>query len=123
MKPILPPKKSATSIEDILSNIHKILDGFKLDDVTKFNLTENSSVFEYAFIASGRSSTQIKSIAKELTDKLKLECQVSTVIEGYARGEWVLIATGTIQINLFLTEIRLRYNLEDLWKGLGKQDA
>ena len=63
---------------------------------------------------------QIKSIAKQICDLLKIKYHIPTIMEGYIRGEWIIIDCSSVQVNLFLKDTRLKYNLEEFW-GCKKQ--
>jgi ribosome-associated protein len=108
-------RKKKYSSEDITVAVEKLLNKFKLENVTKIPLAQKSLFFDQAYIATGRSSLQIKSIAKQICDLLKTKYSIPTVMEGYIRGEWILIDCGPVQVNLFLEEARVRYNLEEFW--------
>jgi len=112
--------KKKHSSEEILIAVEQLLNKFKLEDITNISLIQKSLFFDQAYIATGRSSLQIKSIAKQICDLLKIKYHIPTIMEGYIRGEWIIIDCSSVQVNLFLKDTRLKYNLEEFW-GCKKQ--
>ena len=105
----------ANSSKNVTSIVEGLLQKFKLENIIKVPISDKSIFFDYAYIATGRSSLQIKSLAKQICDILKTQYNIPTIMEGYLVGEWILIDCGTLQVNLFLAEARLRYDLEGFW--------
>lgn len=74
-----------------------------------------SSVADYFLICSGRSDTQVQAIARHIEESLSAEGIRPLSIEGYARGQWVLMDYGDIVVHIFYQPIRAFYDLEGLW--------
>jgi len=66
-------------------------------------------------ICSGRSTTQVSSIAEKITDSIKKDFKIVSKIEGKTQGDWVLIDSGDIIIHVFRPEVREFYQLEKMW--------
>ena len=66
-------------------------------------------------ICSGRSTTQVSSIAEKITDSIKKDFKIVSKIEGKTQGDWVLIDSGDIIIHVFKPEVREFYQLEKMW--------
>ncbi|MDE7412346.1 MAG: ribosome silencing factor [Muribaculaceae bacterium] len=67
-------------------------------------------------ICEGRSTSQVSAIADAVReDLLKNTGKKPYNYDGYRNSEWIIIDYGDIMVHIFLPEIRMHYNLEDLW--------
>ena len=106
--------------EDLLNKIIKILDTKKVIDLKTIDIKEKSSIADYMVIATGTSSTHIKSLADNVEEELKKEEIYPNKIEGYNTNSWILMDYGDIIVNIFIPEEREKYNLEELWEKIIK---
>ena len=106
--------------EDLLNKIIKILDTKKAIDLKTIDIKEKSSIADYMVIATGTSSTHIKSLADNVEEELKKEEIYPNKIEGYNTNSWILMDYGDIIVNIFTPEEREKYNLEELWEKIIK---
>lgn len=106
--------------EDLLNKITKILDTKKAIDLKTIDIKEKSSIADYMVIATGTSSTHIKSLADNVEEDLKKEEIYPNKIEGYNTNSWILMDYGDIIVNIFTPEEREKYNLEELWEKIIK---
>ena len=106
--------------EDLLNKIIKILDTKKAIDLKTIDIKEKSSIADYMVIATGTSSTHIKSLADNVEEDLKKEEVYPNKIEGYNTNSWILMDYGDIIVNIFIPEEREKYNLEELWEKIIK---
>lgn len=91
------------------------LEDIKARDITVFNVSHLSSLFERVVIASADSPRQTKALARSVQDKMSELGQRVVGVEGEETGEWVLVDTGDIIIHIMQPAIRAHYNLEELW--------
>lgn len=99
----------------------KILDSKKAVDIKAIGIEEHSILADYFVVASGTSSTHVKSLADDVEFELsKLGVQVDH-IEGRATG-WILLDYGNVIIHVFSKESREFYNLERLWADASEVD-
>ena len=82
--------------------------------VKLFCVKDTTVIADYYLIASGRSSTHVKALADELSDKLALHGVSTDRIEGRDGGAWVLVDFGCVIAHIFDRESREYYNLERL---------
>lgn len=82
--------------------------------VKLFCVKDTTVIADYYLIASGRSSTHVKSLADELSEKLALHGVLTDRIEGRDGGAWVLVDFGCVIAHIFDRESREYYNLERL---------
>ena len=106
--------------EDLLNKITKILDDKKAIDLKTIDIMEKSSIADYMVLATGTSSTHIKSLADNVEEELKKEEIYPNKIEGYNTNSWILMDYGDIIVNIFTPEEREKYNLEELWEKIIK---
>ncbi len=99
----------------LTDEICKILCDKKARDIVKINVTEKTSLADWFIIASGRSGTQVKSLAEYVDDgmsKLGIEPKRR---EGDEEGRWIVLDYGDAIVHIFNDDSRLFYHLERLW--------
>jgi ribosome-associated protein len=82
--------------------------------VKLFCVKDTTVIADYYLIASGRSSTHVKALADELSEKLALHGVSTDRIEGRDGGAWVLVDFGCVIAHVFDRESREYYNIERL---------
>lgn len=87
----------------------------KAFDIVKINVEEKSSVADYFIIASARSSTQVKSLAEHVEQRVEENGFRILRKEGVTDARWVILDLGDVIVHLFNDETRLFYHLERLW--------
>ena len=105
------------------SQIEKIviaaLEDIKGKEIEVISTKKLTSLFESIVIASGDSNRQVRSLARNVTDKAR-EAGIDIVsTEGEDAGEWVLVDLGDVVVHIMQPAIRSYYNLEELWGGKG----
>ncbi len=87
----------------------------KAEEPVILDLTNLGALSDYFLIVSALSDTHGKTLADEITKKLKEHGAIPVSIEGYDLANWILIDYGDIIIHIFKPEIRELYGLENLW--------
>lgn len=87
----------------------------KAFDIVKINVEEKTSVADYFVVASARSSTQVKSLAEHIEERVEREGVRAIRREGVQDARWVVLDFGDVIVHLFNDETRLFYHLERLW--------
>ena len=87
----------------------------KAEEPVILDLTGLGALADYFLIVSALSDTHGKTLADEITKKLKEHGVTPVSIEGYDLANWILIDYGDIIIHIFKPEIRELYGLENLW--------
>ncbi|MCX7991424.1 MAG: ribosome silencing factor [Proteobacteria bacterium] len=85
-------------------------------NVVGIDISKSSDIADFIIICSGSSTKHCQSIAEELEKSAKTS-GLSHAIEGYGKGDWVLVDIGNIIIHIFTEETREIYDLEGLWYG------
>lgn len=76
---------------------------------------EGATAFNY-IIATGRSTSQVSAIADSVRDELLEKLRLKPYnYDGYRNCEWIVLDYGDTMIHIFLPDVRLRYDLEELW--------
>jgi ribosome-associated protein len=75
-----------------------------------------TSICDFFVICEGTSSVQVNAIAKAVEDEIfKLTKEHAYHSEGHANAEWILMDYVDVVVHVFQPQIRLFYNLEELW--------
>ncbi|MGE5472297.1 MAG: ribosome silencing factor [Bacteroidota bacterium] len=97
------------------------LEDIKGKDIEVINTTKLTSMFDRLVIATGDSNRQVKSLARNVQDKVR-EAGVEVLsTEGEDSGEWVLVDLGDIVVHVMQPTVRQYYNLEELWQATPSQ--
>ena len=94
-----------TSLEEA-KKIAEVLDAKKAQEVKVLKVADLTFVAEYFVLATGTSSTQVKSLAEEVEFQMK---------EAGKASDWYLIDFGSVICHIFEPDARSHYNLERLW--------
>ena len=100
---------------ELANLICKTLSSRKAYDIVKIDVQEKTSVADYFIVASGRSSTQIKSLGEFCEEQVEKSGGKVVRKEGYGDARWIVIDFGDVILHLFNDETRLFYHLERLW--------
>lgn len=86
-------------------------------DITILDLRNASAFTDFFLICTGANTKQVQAIADGIEKGLKDAGQPPALVEGYNRGEWVLLDYFTFIVHIFLPAQRSFYALEKLWGG------
>lgn len=87
----------------------------KAYDLELLEVAKLTSVSDYFLICTGRSDTQVRAIAQSIEENLKKHGMKPLSMEGYTRGQWVLMDYEDVVVHVFYQPIRAFYDLEGLW--------
>jgi len=93
----------------ILGNLKGI--NLKVMDVSKV-----SSMSDYFVLATATNTTQAKSMASSIVEKLKKHKIRNYSLEGADEANWILIDFGDVIVHVFTESFRGSYDLDGLWK-------
>ena len=103
------------NISNIKSNIEKILDNNKAQNISSINLKNKSHIADYMIVASGTSSRHLQSLSENLVKELKKLGLNDCRIEGKESTDWKLVDAHDVIVHLFHPEKREFYDLEKMW--------
>ncbi len=95
------------------------LEDIKGHDIEVINTSRLTSLFDRMVIACGESNRQVKSLARNVQDKVRAAGAPVLSCEGEEVGEWILVDLGDIIVHVMQPAVRSDYNLEELWGGKG----
>lgn len=95
--------------------IARVLDRKKASDVKVLKVRDLTVLTDYFVIATGTSSTHVKSLAEEVEFQLGEQGAKPLRTEGYDSKNWILLDYGTVIVHVFYPEARSFYDLEHLW--------
>lgn len=84
-------------------------------DIKMVRVDKQTIIADYFVIASGTSTTHIKSLADELEFRLGEEGYSPSRIDGMNNDSWVLMDYNSVLIHIFKPESREFYKLDKLW--------
>ncbi|WP_197497539.1 ribosome silencing factor [Cupriavidus sp. D384] len=103
---------------DIRKLQRAIVDGLedvKAQDIKVFDTTHLTELFDRVVIASGNSNRQTKALAASVRETVKDAGGHIVAVEGLETGEWVLVDCGDAVVHILQPQLRLYYNLEEIW--------
>ncbi|MDF3836676.1 ribosome silencing factor [Cupriavidus basilensis] len=103
---------------DIRKLQRAIVDGLedvKAQDIKVFDTTHLTELFDRVVIASGSSNRQTKALAASVRDTVKDAGGHIIAVEGLETGEWVLVDCGDAVVHIMQPQLRMYYNLEEIW--------
>lgn len=87
----------------------------KASGVVVLDLKKAAAFTDYFVICSASNPRQVQAIADAVEEALKAEKQRPSLVEGYARAEWILLDYFDFVIHVFSKHARDFYGLDRLW--------
>ena len=88
----------------------------KAEDIVALDVADLLVVTDYFVIASGRTNIQVRAIADEIEEQLRVRGGIKPIgREGQQEAKWILVDYGDLVIHVFQPEDRGFYRLEKLW--------
>ncbi len=100
---------------DLAKKSALFLDEKKAERVNVIKIEDISSLADYFVLATGISTTHVRSLADELEEKVKTEDGAMPRVEGYRSNSWILLDYGNVVVHIFTQEARDFYDLDRLW--------
>lgn len=95
---------------------HAVLEK-KGEDVVVLDLRQTADFTDFFVLATGGSQRQLVAIADALVEALRQDGLRPAHVEGYPRGEWMLLDYDSFVVHVFTARTRVFYDLERLWGG------
>ncbi len=108
--------------EEKLGVIIKALDSKKAEGIQAIKIKDLTVLAEYFVIANGNSSTQTRTLAEEVEEKMTEAGIEPTRKEGYNGSNWIILDYSDVVVHVFYKETRDYYQLERLWSDGEKID-
>ena len=87
----------------------------KATGVVVLDLKKAGAFTDYFVICSASNPRQVQAIADAVEEALKAQRQRPSLVEGYARAEWILLDYFDFVIHVFSKHARDFYGLDRLW--------
>ncbi len=96
--------------------IARILDEKIASNISILNISNVSSFADYFVICSAQTSTQVKSLTENLSEKVKNKLQRLPIgKENDEKNRWNLIDYGDVVVHILKEEERATYAIEKFW--------
>ena len=109
-RPAAPPR-----LPKPIQAVIEAAQGKKATDVVVLDLRKAGAFTDFFVIATGSNPRQVQAIADGVEDALKKQKQRPSLVEGYARSEWVLLDYFDFVVHVFSRHARDFYGLDRLW--------
>ncbi|MDR0293780.1 MAG: ribosome silencing factor [Oscillospiraceae bacterium] len=100
---------------ELARNAARSLSAKKAADIRILEVTDLTVLADYFIIATGTSSTHLKTLADEVEVILKERGVAPGHIEGRGGGNWLLLDYGAVVVHILLRDAREFYSIERLW--------
>ena len=87
----------------------------KATGVVVLDLKKAAAFTDYFVICSASNPRQVQAIADAVEQALKAQKQRPSLVEGYARAEWILLDYFDFVVHIFSKHARDFYGLDRLW--------
>lgn len=113
-----PTPTTVTPASDIASKVRGAVSAAedrKAVELKVLHLEKVTDFTDFFLICSGTSERQVQAIADAVLEKMRAEGTRPLHVEGYNRGQWVLLDFGDFVAHIFQEDPRRFYALERLW--------
>jgi ribosome-associated protein len=108
------PKK-APRLPKAITTVIEAAQDRKSTGIVVLDLKKAGAFTDYFVICSASNPRQVQAIADAIEAALKLQKQRPSLVEGYARAEWILLDYFDFVIHVFSKHARDFYGLDRLW--------
>ena len=108
-------KSTKTRLPKAISTVIDAAQDRKATGLVVLDLKKAGAFTDYFVICSASNPRQVQAIADAVEDALKAQKQRTSLVEGYARAEWVLLDYFDFVIHVFSKHARDFYGLDRLW--------
>ena len=112
------PKISAEMTAGIAAALDK-----KAENVVVLDLTKASAFTDFFVICNGTNKRQVQAIADAVREAIAKGGAKPALVEGYERGDWILIDYFDFIVHVFMPATRDFYGLEKLWGDAERIDV
>lgn len=98
----------------LVEKISDIIESKKGEDIKIYDLSGKSPFYDYSIVCTGTSRRNVDAICEEI----KKEIKDINGIEGQEESNWILIDAKDVIVNIFQTEAREYYELDDFYEKL-----
>jgi ribosome-associated protein len=114
-KTTAPAKRTRARVPVAITATVAAMRDKKADDVLVLDLRQADAFTDFFIVATGQNRRQTQAIADAVEAALRAKKQRPTHVEGYERGEWVLLDYFDFVVHVFSPTARAFYGLDRLW--------
>ena len=111
----MPTLENRMELEQIKNIIVEALEDSKARDIQVMNVEGISSFADLMIVATGTSTTHVRSTGNAVAQKLKDLDMPPLGVEAGPQPDWVLVDAGDIIVHVMTEAARAHYSLEKLW--------
>lgn len=108
-------KKAAPKLPKAVAAAIEAAQEKKATGLVVLDLKKTGAFTDYFVICSAANPRQVQAIADAIEEALKAQKQRPSLVEGYARAEWVLLDYFDFVVHVFSKHARDFYSLDRLW--------
>ena len=109
------PAAKSTKLPKSIAAVVAAAQDKKATGVVVLDLKKAGAFTDYFVICSASNPRQVQAIADAVEEALKAQKQRPSLVEGYARAEWILLDYFDFVIHVFSKHARDFYGLDRLW--------
>jgi ribosome-associated protein len=122
-RPLKERKPTLSKLDPMVRTAVEAAREKKAEDILVLDLRGLASFTDYFLICSGGSHRQLVTIADEVEEKLRAAKRKPSHVEGYPKGEWILMDYVDFVVHIFTPQSRAHYDLERLWGDAKRLDV
>lgn len=103
------------NIREQVTKLCESLENKKAQDIVAIHVGDKTIIADWFIICSGRSQTQLKTLADEVTQQAEAFGLSLRRKDGYQAAQWIVLDFADILVHIFLPDERKYYNMERLW--------
>ncbi len=92
------------------------------DDIIAFDVSEQLVITDAFLLCSAKNDRQVRAIVDEVQDRLREIGAKPVRREGEREARWVLLDYGDVVVHVFTEEMRAYYEIERLYRDVGRLD-
>ena len=109
------PKAKPSKLPKAIQAVIDAAQDRKATGVVVLDLKKAGAFTDYFVICSASNPRQVQAIADAVEEALKAQKQRPSLVEGYARAEWILLDYFDFVVHVFSKHARDFYGLDRLW--------
>ena len=109
------PKRAGKRLPKAIETVIEAAHDRKASGVVVLDLKKADAFTDYFVICSASNPRQVQAIADAVEEALKAQKQRPSLVEGYARAEWILLDYFDFVVHVFSKHARDFYGLDRLW--------
>lgn len=115
-------EKSALNAKDKAQLIARIAQDKHAKNVVILNIRKLSSFADYLVICSVESDRQLRAVADDIENEMRLIKDRPLGSEGLASGRWALIDCNDVVVHVFTETTREHYDMDGMWAEAQRVD-